>query len=148
MQVSRVLLALIAAPLVSVFTYTLVAYGATLFFPFVYFVAGMAFTLTLLVYVPIYLILLFKRWTSLPIIVGTAFAVTFIVFVFGYLWMGQGFTNLHAGGEKLVTEGQLTTAGYMSIVNSSLTVAATAALGGLVFWLVAHCRFPPARGLH
>ncbi len=137
-RIGRVLVALIAAPLVATIAYTLVAYGAKLFFPFVYFVAGAAFTLTLLLFVPVYLLLLAKAWTSLPVVVGAAFLVTLVVFTIGFFAMDQGFTTMRAGGEDLVVQGRLTVAGFLNVVKGALIVSATGALGGLVFWLIAH----------
>lgn len=138
LRVARVLVGLIAAPLAATIAYTLVAYGAKLFFPFAYFVAGTAFTLTLLLFVPVYLLLLAKGWTSLPAVVGTAFSVTLVVFAIGFFAMDQGFTTMRAGGEDLVVQGRLTAAGFLNVLKGALIVAMTGALGGLVFWLIAH----------
>lgn len=137
-QIARVLLALIAAPLTATVAYTLIAFGPALFFPFVFFVAGTAFALTLLVFVPVYLLLLWKRWISLSSIVASAFFVTLLVFLISFIGMDQGFTSMRSGGKELVVDGQMTSAGYVNAVVSALTVAAVGAIGGLVFWLVAY----------
>lgn len=137
-RLMRVLLALIAAPLVSTVIYTLIAFGTALFFPFVFFVAGTAFALTLLVFVPVYLVLLWKGWISFPVIVAAAFFVTLSVFLTAFVGMDQGFTTMQAAGKELVVDGQMTPAGYANALKNAVMVAILGAVGGAVFWLIAY----------
>ena len=144
LQLGRVLVGFCVAPLVATLVYTRVAFGVELFFPFVIFVLGAAFPVALLVFVPLYLLLLKKRWTSMVWITGIAFMTCFALFAILFYFNDQGFTSMKGGGHVYVEGGHLTVAGYWNIARGASLVAVSGSVGAFSLWLIAHANYSKA----
>jgi len=134
----RILTGFVIAPIVASISYTVMAFGVSLFFPFIFYVAGGVFLATLLIFVPVYIGLLWRRWLSFWRVVGTGSLVAFVLFFLLFLVNDQSFTSMGAGSVEYVVDGRLTTAGYINLFKGTMLVTLAAAIGSVVFWLIAH----------
>lgn len=116
--------------------YTFVSYGAKLFFPFFFVIAGAASCLALFVFFPVICMLVMMRKTTFLTVVTAIMAVSFAVFfIWNYASLIKSEDLVH-GGRVMVADGVINTSGYVKILVDSLVTSAIAGVGTIAFWLL------------
>lgn len=99
----------------------------------IYLVIFMAYTLSLFIFLPVYLALFYRHRFNLYSSSFLSFAVLFLIFAIFFLVSGSGYTSLTSGTEKLVEAGSMTMAGYFRALYSAFLIGLFGMLGGFIF---------------
>lgn len=135
----RVLIAFFISPIIATMIYTIMAFGRELFFPIVFFVGAGAMSVTVLVFIPIYLIMVWRKWFGLWQMLVISFLAGMLLFFSLFFYNDMGMNAMGAGGKVFVENGKLTIDGYVNLSKRSLLAAFSCGIAGLVFWFIAHC---------
>lgn len=136
-SIARHVVAFVLAPLIPILTYVWISFGAKAFFPFIYMALAVAYGLTIVIAVPVYLVLLAKGRRKLHHIAMVSAAAFFVVFLVINLLSFASYETLNVGSAELVISGEITPSGYLKAALNSVVVALLAGVGGAVFWLIA-----------
>lgn len=140
-SVKRVFAGFALAPILPSVVYTLVSWGVAGFEDFFVYVIGVAYLITMVLFVPEYLFLLFKGKVNFLTILLTSFFSLFVVFFVLYLIMHSYHTTLVVGDNTLVENGTITLAGYKNVLSDAISIGLIGMLGGMVFYLVSFMDF-------
>ena len=140
-QIQRSVLAFLVAPLIRVLMLSFYVMGVENFVRALPLVGAFAYLITLFVAVPIYILMLFKRWLKwwhfalLGIIPSLSIDIWAFFMSMG---LGDGLVSLRQGDVDIIVEGKRTFAGYIYLVKRMGFYSLTGVGAGLLFWYLAH----------
>ena len=140
-QIQRSFLAFLVAPLVPLLMLSTYVLGAEIFIQGVLLVGAYAYLITLLVAVPIYMLMLFKRWLKWWqfALLGVIPALSLDIWVFLNSWGSKSvLVSLSLGGVDIIVDGKRTLEGYIFLAKNLGFYSLTGVGAGLLFWYLAH----------
>jgi len=120
------------SPILPIIIYTWYSWGEA-FFPMIYIVTFVAYLLTVIVLLPAYLVVLRKGFFNVYSSSALSFSILFVLFYLFFVSMGSGSNAITSGAKMLVVDGEMTAAGYMTVLRSAFYIGLFGMLGGFIF---------------
>lgn len=138
---TRAITGFVFAPLIASLVYTVYESGLENVFPLYLFVLFDTTLVTLFVLLPGYMVLSRKNMVNLLSVTLFVFVALFVVSLLAGYWQRRSFTSLSIGPDVFVSDGAITKAGYVDLLHSSLVIAVFAAVGAVIFYIIARYKF-------
>lgn len=131
-NVLRIIASFLTAPLITSVLYTWISWGYV-FSPYLIIVLLCAYFILVVVFLPISLILFYKRWFNLYSSAAISFIVLFFIFLLLNLISSSRYTELTVSGLTLVKNGQITNLGYWRAVYGAFIVGLMGGVASCIF---------------